>query len=66
MADEIDEAQAVVEYCLNIQIANIRQIHHVAAPSLFECEQCGNAPPNGDRPSQVFLYVWNARGQWKS
>lgn len=45
MADEIDEAQAVVEYCLNIQIANIRQMRHVAAPSLFECEQCGNDIP---------------------
>lgn len=43
--DEIDEAQAVVEYCLNIQIANIRHIHHVVAPSLFECEQCGNDIP---------------------
>lgn len=45
MADEIDEAQAVVEYCLSIQIANIRQMRHVAAPSLFECEQCGNEIP---------------------
>lgn len=45
MADEIDQAQAVVEYCLNIHIANIRQMRHVAAPSLFECEQCGNEIP---------------------
>lgn len=59
MADEIDEAQAVVEYCLSVQIANIRQARHIAAPSLFECEACGNEIPPERRKALpgVFLCV---------
>ena len=45
MVDEIDEAQATVEYCLSMQIANIRQMRHITTPSLFECEDCGNEIP---------------------